>query len=398
MLKVQEFLRRFDNVDTALTALNLEFGITNNRHEDGRVILNYDQIESPKFHPIVRECRGLVLDYLDNWKLVARAFTRFFNYGEGANEWGQNRFDFGEGYKSDDPSFFAGDKEDGSIILLYFYKGKWRVNTRASFADGKVNDSDYTWEELFWLGAAKLDKAQLIQGWTYVFELCSVYNKVVRHYAEPTVYLLSVFKGEEETTQPLQIEAHWLNVKFPKQYAFNTIEEVTNFIKDIEAKDPTFEGLVLKDRFGNRLKIKSSTYLVLHKKLGNRKPSIEDLYTMTVVDDGGDEFLTYFPEIAEQLNNVKIRKELLTIEMLGLYEMNKNLESQKDFALAVKEHRMAFAAFALKKGLTVAEILVQYAKRISELIEKDLHDYPAPTNREILDFAAEIRTGQSMPA
>lgn len=396
MLKVQEYLRSFSNPDEALASLDKVFSIKSNRHPtDERVILNYDQIESPKFETIVRECRGLVLEF-GTWNLIAIGFFRFFNYGEGTEE--QNRFSFGQGYKSDDPSFFAGDKEDGSIILLYFYKGKWRVNTRASFADGKVNDSNYTWEELFWLGAAKLDKAQLVEGWTYVFELCSVYNKVVRHYTEPTVYLLSVFKGEEETSQPLRMEAFWLNVNYPKQYAFNTMVEVIAFIKDKETNDPTFEGLVLKDRFGNRLKIKSSTYLVLHKKLGNRKPSIEDLYTMTVVDDGGDEFLTYFPEIAEQLNNVKIRKELLTIEMLGLYEMNKNLESQKDFALAVKEHRMAFAAFALKKGLTVAEILVQYAKRISELIEKDLHDYPAPTNKEILDFTAEIRAGQSLPA
>jgi hypothetical protein len=49
------------------------------------VTVNYDQIESPKTHPIVRECRGLVL-HRQTFDLVARSFPRFFNWGEVADE------------------------------------------------------------------------------------------------------------------------------------------------------------------------------------------------------------------------------------------------------------------------------------------------------------------------
>ena len=47
--------------------------------EQKLVVLNYDQINSPKMEPIVQECRGLILDYALN--VVCRPFDRFFNYG-----------------------------------------------------------------------------------------------------------------------------------------------------------------------------------------------------------------------------------------------------------------------------------------------------------------------------
>lgn len=78
-MKVQEWLR---NNGGNLELLEEQLGITHNVHEDGRVILNYSQIDSPKQNPIVMECRGLILDKNNNWELVARSFPRFFNRGE----------------------------------------------------------------------------------------------------------------------------------------------------------------------------------------------------------------------------------------------------------------------------------------------------------------------------
>lgn len=60
-------------------------------HPDGRTILNYSQIDSPKYDPIVRECRGLVIDRNTN-EVVARAFDRFYNYGEYIE--GDKKFDW----------------------------------------------------------------------------------------------------------------------------------------------------------------------------------------------------------------------------------------------------------------------------------------------------------------
>lgn len=78
-MKIQDWLR---NNGGNLELLEEQLGIKSNCHEDGRVILNYDQINSPKNNDLVRECRGLVLDKNNNWELVARSFSRFFNLGE----------------------------------------------------------------------------------------------------------------------------------------------------------------------------------------------------------------------------------------------------------------------------------------------------------------------------
>mgnify|MGYP003565423402 CR=1 FL=1 len=37
-----------------------EFGIKVKEYDD-RIVLNYSQINSPKYHPIVKECRALIL-------------------------------------------------------------------------------------------------------------------------------------------------------------------------------------------------------------------------------------------------------------------------------------------------------------------------------------------------
>lgn len=85
MLKVQEYLSDYAKTlgpQGALNKLNEELAIRVATHEWlPLVILNYDQLDSPKTHPIVRECRGLVLE-METWKVVARAFERFFNLGE----------------------------------------------------------------------------------------------------------------------------------------------------------------------------------------------------------------------------------------------------------------------------------------------------------------------------
>lgn len=75
MLEVQKYLKTH-----SLEELKDEFDI-NYKEYDDRVILKYRIDSKPKFHPIVKECRGLILS-LPNFDVIARGFDRFFNYGE----------------------------------------------------------------------------------------------------------------------------------------------------------------------------------------------------------------------------------------------------------------------------------------------------------------------------
>src|SRR5580704_18173365 len=80
-LEIQKFLRSSNSIED----LESKFAIAAKRHNTypNLVLFKYNQIDSPFSEQIVRECRGLILDEANDWKIVNRSFDKFFNYGEG---------------------------------------------------------------------------------------------------------------------------------------------------------------------------------------------------------------------------------------------------------------------------------------------------------------------------
>lgn len=83
-MQVQTYLKekatQLGSSKLAIEELTKEFAIKVRQYDEGLLVLNYDQIESPKSHPIVMECRALILD--TDFNVVSRAFDRFFNIHE----------------------------------------------------------------------------------------------------------------------------------------------------------------------------------------------------------------------------------------------------------------------------------------------------------------------------
>lgn len=344
MLEVQKFLkdRNHLDTDTLLGVLNTEYGIKNLVHEDGRVILNYNQIESPKNHPIVRECRGLVLNYKQNWDLVARAFPRFFNAGElGGSALGS--------FKWDDCCIQA--KEDGSLILCYNWNGDWHINTRGSFGNGSVNGHEITWRQLF-EKARVFDYKELSKDTTYVFELCSRYNKVVRDYQTPKTFLLSAFNGEEEVSYySLYNDFQHAGPIVDRAAQFKNIDEIVQYLSVRCHDDPTFEGYVLRDYRGMRVKIKSTKYVELHRLCNNGYLSRPKDAASFIFDGESEEIAAYFPEMRDVFNQVR---KILEDEKKLLKSIIPHKEvSQKEFALEILSHeyvRCQFVLFEMRKS------------------------------------------------
>ena len=67
----------------AKSYLETELGITVKEY-DNIIILNYSQIDSPKYNDIVNECRSLILDK-NTYHVLSRSFDRFYNYNEDPN-------------------------------------------------------------------------------------------------------------------------------------------------------------------------------------------------------------------------------------------------------------------------------------------------------------------------
>lgn len=325
------------------------------------VILNYDQLESPKTDPIVRECRSLVLE-VGTWNLVARAFPRFFNWGEVCDE--MDKFDW--------TKCKATSKEDGSLGVLYYYDG-WRFNTRGSFGDGTIGFHGITWEELFCKAIGKQLDELTLPKYTYVFELTSIYNKVVRLYEEPAVYLLTMFDGENE----ISFDSHYntlyneINFNLPEEHTFSSAEQVKHNLLERSESDPTFEGYVLYD--GNqRWKIKSKTYVALHHMRGNDNLFNPKYQIPFILAGEVDEAIGYFPECKESiLKNRKIIDNALDT-LLKLWYDTYTIEEQSEFGKRVGKEKFSGLLFRLRREGGGEKELKEYWKESNELIYKTL--------------------------
>lgn len=325
MLHTQKFLRQFTDKASALAALAIKTAISATCHpDDGRVILNYSQIDSPKDNKMVKECRGLVLDSDNNWELVARAFPRFFNWEECPSAVGLFKWE----------NCIAQTKQDGSLALLYHYKNAWHFNTRGSFGSGLVNSSNITWRELFHLAVDQTFFIyELPKEYTYIFELCTPYNQVVKYYQTPEVFLLTIFKGEEELSiSETKVIAEKYNLPLVQQHQFKNIDEVKTFIQTIADLDQTFEGIVLRDKKNLRFKIKSPRYLELHRLSGNGNIVLAKNLINIVMDNEEDEVCGYFPHVTPHVVEMKKKLANAYAQLEAVYAQAEKLESQKEFA------------------------------------------------------------------
>lgn len=344
-LHVQKYLREGRTPEL----LKEDLGINHTRHPELPLILfKYCQIDSPRHHQIVRECRGLILED-KSWDIVGKGFNRFFNVGE--LQWEFDRFNWND--------FSVHSKEDGSLILLYNYQGEWHVNTSGSFGLGELDGFGGTWRELFWHVApfTRDDLKMFDPAQTLVFELCTPYNKVVRRY-NPTVFLLGVFDHRWQHSNYPSIElshdlvddmAEGLGVPRPTRYHFSSQEEIRKFLQGMEDEDATFEGVILHDSNGMRYKWKTSTYTALHHLKDNGNVLHPKRMVPVILANEHHEVMAVMPEVKSGFTECSEIMEECYQSMLAKWLEARDLESQKDFALAVKDHPMASLLFKIRK-------------------------------------------------
>lgn len=355
MLEVQKYLlsgRTYED-------LSAELGIKVARHDTlPLVILNYDQIESPKTHPIVRECRALVLR-TDTHQIAARSFTRFFNWGEVQDEMG--RFDFG--------NVRVRTKEDGSLCLIYNHEGRWLANTRGSFALDNMQHQDFTWQEGFCKALhvptlQDLDRF-LNPAYTYVCEFCSPWNKVVRSYPQPVMYLLTAFEGERELTfeEFDRLEDAFGIMPTPDLFEFKSIDEVQDFLKQQAEEDPTYEGVVMWDGT-DRWKVKNQLTWRLHRLRGEGDNLFNPKNLLPFVLSGEEaELFCYFPEVKDAFYSCKEKVDAHFAKLHNVWSEHHGIPNQKDFALAI-HGKTPFTGmlFQLRKQLGVQQTLKDLKK------------------------------------
>lgn len=345
-LEVQKYLRA-----NTLEDLIQEYKINVRPHDTLPLVnLNYDQIESPRNVPITNECRGLVLEK-DSWAIVAKSFDRFFNLGEFREV--DEAFDWDGTYSQ--------DKEDGSLMLMWRYKGVMYFSTRGSFANQSVNVGTKTWTEFCWeildggCAADVFDSYGKIDNrLTLIFEFCSPYNKVVRRYDKPQLFLLSAFDSfnmEEEDRKIVDDIAKELGVARPNGHHFRDIHHLQSHLNEMSLEDKTYEGVVVRDKNNKRLKVKTLSYLSLHRLHGNGNLfNPKNLVPFLWDADLQSEALAYFPEVKDNFNKLNdlYKKTVKNLENYWFCYWDE--KSQKKFAQAVTPCPLSSILFLARKS------------------------------------------------
>ena len=350
--------------------LESEFGIKVKLYPAYNIaIFNYDQLHSPKFHLAVRECRGLILD-LNNNKVISRSFPRFYNL----NEWPEDPFDFNS-------SYYVEEKADGSMISVYHYNDTWNTATRKlAFGEGYTSFCNMTFKELFesLIGS---DINSFMNGrnteYSYVFEVCSWCNKVIKNYREPRIYLLAAFHketGKELTCDQLDALASKLNVLRPKIYNFTSVDDMVASFKDVDITD---EGYVIIDENFNRIKVKNPAYVDLHHMKGEGMPTERRI--VDIIFRGEDtEVLSYFPEFKEYFDPwQKAYAKLLELVNRDKH-LIKGVTDRKKFAEQVKDFPHKHILFNMLNGKSFNNIVNSFTLngkvRLLTAIRKELQN------------------------
>lgn len=327
-LHIQRFLRDSgaSSTEQRLASLLSRYTITAKRHlqRPNLVLLKYSQIDSPFSEPIVRECRGIILDEAEDWRVVSMAFQKFFNDGEGHAapiDWSTTRVQ---------------EKLDGSLAVLYWYDDQWHVATSGT-PDARVVVHDRS--SLTLLGARHLATLE----------------------EKPAAVAATMFLDQ----QPRTVR------EFP-------LQSIADIVKSFEELSPLKqEGYVVVDAGFNRIKMKHPGYVALH----HAKDGLSPKAFLEIARSGEvSEVLTAFPEFKPMMDDATTRLDELVAVVEADYERLRAIPEQKAFAIEAVKTRCSAALFAIRAGKCLTAQRFFAEMRIDALMKAvGMKDAPAAT-------------------
>lgn len=336
MLEIVKFIHEHEDWEILLSNAPYNLKIS---WDDGFVLFKYNQINSDFNEPICLEARGLILDSLDNFKVVRMAFKKFFNLGEGFAA------------QLDWDATIASEKVDGSLMTLWYAHGKWHLSTNGTIDAYKAkiaNSLKYkTFGELFNAAAinSNLKIEELNPHYNYTFELVSPFNQIVLSYPAPALY--HILTRDMNTLEEINVD---IGVQKPQTYNLNSKTDYENLVAQM---GDGHEGIVVKDCNGNRVKIKTKLYFELHRLHNNGNLNLERIIEL-IRENDYEELLAYYPEytdyvigIKEQVENaekiiVQIKEQ--TARFKEIYQVNETNQRQLKGCFAQLYKRSEYSA------------------------------------------------------
>lgn len=396
------YVKEYLNNGHSLDDLKKEFGIDSRIYEDKLVIFSYSQIDSPKTNPIVRMCRGLILEK-DSWKVINYPFNRFYNFEEVPEE--RVKFNWDKAV--------ATTKIDGSLISVFNYKNKWNISTRSMIGGTNCpNDYGMDFNKIFDEALKPYSREEFFStldpNFTYIFELVSPYNIIITPYDKATLFCIG---GRDNNLQEYKFSdifsQTWENNNFKnviqkpniiplcnEDGSFKGFEEMKILAESVGTKD---EGFVVTDftshNEGNfpRVKVKNSAYVALHHLKGQIDDgaiNFGEILSIVYKNEQDEvvaslpQYKNIFNEVTEKWNKFKtefnnaIKAECF--EKFWLLNLNERKDPaiKKEFALIVqngpfKKFSSFLFGFYNKNYKNLNECLESNNKNIKDVL-KDL--------------------------
>lgn len=222
------------------------------------------------WNDVTMACRGLIADD-ETGEVVALPFRKFF----GTSMHGHDHA-FAPAFPQE--QFRIYDKVDGSMILLYHYRGSWRTATKGSFGSEQAQ-----WAQR-WVERDNVNLSALDTGVTYIAECIYPENRIVVDYGTRLdLVLLAGFARQDGTELPLHptLAVQWhtagLGSVVPTYGATDDLVGLEALVSSdrhmghraeslsgVEA-----EGYVIRFASGLRSKLKLSSYVKCHALLTN---------------------------------------------------------------------------------------------------------------------------------
>lgn len=274
--------------------------------------------------------RGTVYE-IETGKVIANAFPKFFNYGEHTEE-KQTEILKAKNFK-------VYDKLDGSLGIIYFYDGSWRVNTRGSF----TSDQAVKGKEML----SKYQLNNMPKNMNFLVEIIYPENRIILDYGDKEkLVLLGCYQDGLDLDAELKDIAYHLDMDIAKCYNYNCLSELVELRKNLPA---TTEGFVVGLENGERLKFKGEEYLKIARILSGCSPltfweSMKNgRVSYDLLKSIPEEFRPEFDKIAYSLESKYFEKQLeigaeysKVMVDLGFHRAETN-EEKKKLGLYLKE-------------------------------------------------------------